>query len=890
MTQPPDVVDFFPTAADARNYVRTAASEDALETLQRRVREGRSPAVLFGPPGIGKTLLLRVLQGRLAAQFRVVYLPFAALPADELCAWILGLLDEVAGPDPERDLMAASLRLEGGGSALVVLLDDAGSMPVATARRLSALLNEAEGAIRLVLASTVSERAIQMLSAFEPAPSQIEFAMPMTVEETARYVRAHLVRADAPRAVRERFDPNSISYLHRGSGGIPRVLSGLAGELARGNLAVLPYREAGPRDEPHAVASDPFGVTSDPAAYVPRPATRELLQALEGALREGARSILLTGPPGLGKTMLLRVLEQRLRGEFRPLGISYTALLPDELARWILTQLGEPIAEDPEAALLEVGRRFEASGTKLVLLLDDAGAIPSPTVRRLAELVQETKGAIRLVLTAIDDARARDILAALGPGVETLRLDEPMSEDETAEYIYARLSHARVRRSLIEQFDPDVVTRLHEESEGVARELHKLASELIRESDQAAAIPAARRPARRPPPEPEVEVAPRPAEPTAVAAALPRSEPVPPRIPVGGRVALFGLAVIAGVLAATPLLRAGFPWMPAPWRAESASAPAAPGADTETAPAPASDSVFERIGVNINATPWASIEVDGEYLGVTPLAEVLLAPGSHRFRARMADGQILEQQVEIGPDMRHVIFEVHPIPGRTEPDVAIPETAPEPVAASAPPLRDFETAPVEEVRPPETPPETVPIPEVATPEGIAAPVTVPERETVEIGAEPVPAPEAAPTETVARTEIVREFVPPEPRIEPAPVRETEPPVATEGIREVPEPAPEPLSPAREEPPGGVASVDETLAAREPAPAPAPLPAEPISVSINAVPWATIEIDGEEIGVTPMAGVLLAPGAHRFRVRMADGTILERTVRIAADNRHISFGN
>jgi hypothetical protein len=77
-------------------------------------------------------------------------------------------------------------------------------------------------------------------------------------------------------------------------------------------------------------------------------------------------------------------------------------------------------------------------------------------------------------------------------------------------------------------------------------------------------------------------------------------------------------------------------------------------------------------------------------------------------------------------------------------------------------------------------------------------------------------------------------------------------------------------------------------AREPEPAPPPAAPEPISVSINATPWATIEIDGEEIGITPMAGVMLAPGDHEFRVRLPDGTVLEEIVRIAPDNRHIAF--
>ncbi|GAG01361.1 unnamed protein product, partial [marine sediment metagenome] len=261
--------------------------------------------------------LLRVLERRLASTLRVVYLPFAALPADELCTWILGLLGASSGRDPERDLLAASLRLEATGSALVVILDDAASMPVATARRFSALFAEAEGGLRLVLALAEDSHSDQMLSSFQPAVSRVELRTLMNADETARYLRAHLIRSNAPKEIRARFDPTSIRYLHRGSGGVPRVLNGLAGEVVRGNLSVLPRRETAARDEPLGFGSDPFDVTSDPADYVPREASQELLESVETGLQRGARVIAVTGPPGLGKTLLLRVLERRLRGSFR---------------------------------------------------------------------------------------------------------------------------------------------------------------------------------------------------------------------------------------------------------------------------------------------------------------------------------------------------------------------------------------------------------------------------------------------------------------------------------------------------------------------------------------------------------------------------------------------
>jgi serine/threonine-protein kinase len=123
-------------------------------------------------------------------------------------------------------------------------------------------------------------------------------------------------------------------------------------------------------------------------------------------------------------------------------------------------------------------------------------------------------------------------------------------------------------------------------------------------------------------------------------------------------------------------------------------------------------------------------------------------------------------------------------------------------------------------------------------------------------------------------------------VEPAPPAAPAPPSPLP--EEVPQIAAPPSGPPQEEAPEPAAPPERLASARAPEPAPPPPPPEPISVSINATPWATIEIDGEEIGVTPMANVPLAPGDRQFRVIMPDGTVLEQVVRIAPDNRHIAF--
>ena len=62
---------------------------------------------------------------------------------------------------------------------------------------------------------------------------------------------------------------------------------------------------------------DPFAMLTDPDAYLPRPASEQALDELERAVLLHESPVALFGPPGIGKTLLLRVLARRLQGSFR---------------------------------------------------------------------------------------------------------------------------------------------------------------------------------------------------------------------------------------------------------------------------------------------------------------------------------------------------------------------------------------------------------------------------------------------------------------------------------------------------------------------------------------------------------------------------------------------
>jgi len=61
--------------------------------------------------------------------------------------------------------------------------------------------------------------------------------------------------------------------------------------------------------------------------------------------------------------------------------------------------------------------------------------------------------------------------------------------------------------------------------------------------------------------------------------------------------------------------------------------------------------------VNVNATPWAWITVDGIDLGETPLSGVLLRSGEHEFTARMPDGRVEKRKIVVDADNRFIGFD-----------------------------------------------------------------------------------------------------------------------------------------------------------------------------------------------------------------------------------------
>lgn len=210
---------------------------------------------------------------------------------------------------------------------------------------------------------------------------------------------------------------------------------------------------------------DPFDPEPDPARFFVTPAAHRLHKSLLAALQLGDGGLfLVTGEAGVGKTMLLGVLETALQvaGE----RVVFHADTSDTAGHW-LDELDRIAGQTPE----EAGHA--------ILLVDGADRWDTATVGRL-EQFYEAHGnrarSIRLVVGGRPEMEQKlQHLIARVLGTKTtftrLRLDR-LDEDRVGEFILNRLAQAGCQDT--GPFSPAVLERIARKSGGVPRRILEL--------------------------------------------------------------------------------------------------------------------------------------------------------------------------------------------------------------------------------------------------------------------------------------------------------------------------------------------------------------------------------------------------------------------------------
>lgn len=606
-------------SGDRRGFYPFAGSDAARAGVRRALDRGVRCVTVTGPEGIGKTCLLTDLEQQLGRRFRVAFVPLAALPARELLAWVMGALGQELDGDPAEQLLAAIARP--GARPLVLAIDEASAMPTATARQLAAWLTRADGQLRLVLALSPNARAPRVRAALGSDAIDVPFERPLTPQEGEAFVAALVDAADPLPSRRARFDATTVTGLYATAGGLPGRLVALVNQVLTGGPSLGPGPDFGLAGD-----FDPFAVTANAEAYVARPATEAALDQLTGALEAGTPVLAMIGPPGLGKTQILRVLCDRIADRFHPLHVAYGSLEPEELERWVLSLLGLPGTTTLQAA----ARQARQAGSPLVLLVDDAGAIPPASLRWLHDRVQG-EDALQIVFAATDGGDERPLAALDGrvPAPVPVRLRDPLDVHEAEALVSARLGAAAAPDPVRRAFDARAIHELHAAAAGNPARLQHLADSRVR--DLGGGLPAPGRPrASEPRPLDRVR-APRPA-------AFDLDRVAQPRWLRGRRI--WAWLAVAAFLVLLPFLLPGVASLGPPAPTPSPGAEAGPGG---------------LVRVHFQSTPWARVRINGRERGVTPLGNVELRSGVHQMHAELADGRVIEREIQVDASHRHVV-------------------------------------------------------------------------------------------------------------------------------------------------------------------------------------------------------------------------------------------
>ena len=232
------------------------------------------------------------------------------------------------------------------------------------------------------------------------------------------------------------------------------------------------------------LASKPFEPGADRSRFFSSESHQGALMKLRYAVENRRGAVLLAGPAGVGKTMLVQLFRSELSETFQPqVHVVFPQMSSRDLLAYVAELLVAPPAESPRNTIEESVRRLEFvlrctgdQGKHAVLvideahLLEDCGALE--TLRLLLNFEVDGHPALTLVLIGqMSLVSAVSRLPSLEERIAVKALLRSFTVDETADYVRHRLDAAGAVREI---FTPDALEALHYLGHGVARQINRL--------------------------------------------------------------------------------------------------------------------------------------------------------------------------------------------------------------------------------------------------------------------------------------------------------------------------------------------------------------------------------------------------------------------------------
>lgn len=228
----------------------------------------------------------------------------------------------------------------------------------------------------------------------------------------------------------------------------------------------------------------PFRTTPDTAHYYPATTHERALARLLRALQDQEGLVLLTGEPGLGKTLLCHAVLERLGPDVTSAFLT-NGHLRDRLGllQAILYELALPhegrTEQDARLALTDSLLKSFAAGRKTILIVDEAHHLPPDLLEELRMLGNLEAGngkALQVILVAlpdIADVLGLPRLAALRQRLAVRARLDPLGVEEAADFLRHQVRIAGGRPDAL--LADEAVVMLAQGTRGVPRLLNQAA-------------------------------------------------------------------------------------------------------------------------------------------------------------------------------------------------------------------------------------------------------------------------------------------------------------------------------------------------------------------------------------------------------------------------------